>query len=241
MMPSISMRQPGDLGLCHGSEADEAADLDHVGQKGMFSTAEFFYTFYDDQVGPDAADPGTHAVEHEAKLLEIGFAGGVVDGGGAFGEYGGHDDVGGAGHRCFIQEHVAAFECGGVDMEEVLAGVEVELGAELLEAEEMGIEAPAADLVASRFGEAGFAEAGEDGAKQHDRPAECGGLFAIFFRFKERGVDLCGVEPVGAGTELLDFAPEVANELDELIDVHNIGEVVDGDGLSRQEYSADNL
>ena len=46
------------------------------------------------QVRTDTADPGTHLAQHVTQLLDIGFAGGIIDGGGTFGHRGSHDDVG---------------------------------------------------------------------------------------------------------------------------------------------------
>ena len=58
------------------------------------------------QVRGDAGDVGSHAVQQVTELLQIGFAGSVVDGGGAFGKDGGHHDVGGTRHRGFVEQHV---------------------------------------------------------------------------------------------------------------------------------------
>ena len=74
----------------------------------MVGAVEFADAFDGEEVGADALNAGTHAHEHTAELLEVGFAGGVVDGGGAMGGDGCHDDVGGSGDGGFVEEHIAA-------------------------------------------------------------------------------------------------------------------------------------
>ena len=91
-----------------------------------------------------------HAVEHLAELLQVGFARRVVDCRGPLGQHGGHHDVGRAGYGCLIEQHVGAAQLVGLDHEEVVGDVEIELRAELLESQEVGVEAPASDFVAAR-------------------------------------------------------------------------------------------
>ena len=50
----------------------------------MFTPVQAINTFNGEQVGAYAGDAGSHAVEHLAQLLHIGFAGRIVDGGFAF-------------------------------------------------------------------------------------------------------------------------------------------------------------
>src|SRR5687768_17127034 len=80
----------GDLRLCHRCQANEASDLDHVRQQGVLGSAEFAHALDDEEVRSDSADLRTHAVQHEAKLLEVRLTGCVVDGGCAFREHGSH-------------------------------------------------------------------------------------------------------------------------------------------------------
>ena len=61
-----------------------------------------------EQVAADACDVGSHAVEHVAELLDVGFAGGIIDGGSPLGEYGSHNNVGRTSDRSLVEQHVGA-------------------------------------------------------------------------------------------------------------------------------------
>ena len=117
---------------------------------------------------------GTHARKHAAELLQVGFAGSVVDGGGAFGADSRHDDVGSAGDGGFVEQHVATREValGGLDAIEVALGVVGELGAEALEADEVGVETATTNLVTTGLGQQGMAETRDERAEEHDRTAQ---------------------------------------------------------------------
>ena len=62
------------------------------------------------QVRADACNACTHLAKHAAKLLDVGFAGSIVDGRNALSQHSRHDDVCRASHRGFVQEHIGAFE-----------------------------------------------------------------------------------------------------------------------------------
>ena len=93
----------------HRCHTDEGANLDHVGQNMVFGTVQLLYTFDGEKVGSNTANLRTHTVQQMTKLLDIGFAGSVIDGSGAFGHNGCHNDIGCTCHRGFIEEHVGAF------------------------------------------------------------------------------------------------------------------------------------
>ena len=68
----------------------------------MRSATKCFHPFDVEEIGSHACNLCTHAVEHVAKLLQVGFAGGIVDGGLAFGHHGCHHDVGGSSYGGLI-------------------------------------------------------------------------------------------------------------------------------------------
>ena len=74
----------GQLRLGHGRHTDEAAHLDHVGEDAVRASVQLLDPLNLQQIGADAGNLRTHVVEHGAKLVQIGFAGGVEDGGFAF-------------------------------------------------------------------------------------------------------------------------------------------------------------
>ena len=94
----------------HGGQTNETTDLDHVGQATVLRAMQFLHAFNHQKVGTNACDLGTHAVQHLAELLQVGFAGGIVNGGDAFSHHSGHHNVGRAGNGGLIQQHVGAFQ-----------------------------------------------------------------------------------------------------------------------------------
>ena len=102
-----------DIALRHGGETDKGTDFDHIGQHPVFGATEISHTFNGQQVAADPADLRPHAVEHPAELLDIGFAGGIINSSGADGHGSGHHDIGGAGNRWFIQQQICAFQVRG--------------------------------------------------------------------------------------------------------------------------------
>ena len=235
----------GEVALGHGGHADEGAHLDHVGQQAVFAAVQLLHAADGEQVAPHAADAGAHAVEHLAELVDVRFAGGVHDGGGAVGQHGGHHDVGGAGDGGFVEEHVAAFEALGVD--EVGAAFVFDGGAEALHADEVGVEAPAAYLVAAGLGHHGVAEAREEGTDEHDASAQGAGLLTVFGAVQHLEVDLVGLEFEGAtafgggGDVLPHVDAQQFEQVDEAVDVAYVGDVADAYLLRGEEHGTEHL
>ena len=142
----------GHVASRHGCHADEAAHLNHVGQDGVLSAVEPFHSLDGEEVGRDAGDFRSHAVEHLAQLLDVRFAGRVVDGGGAWCEHARHDDVGRSGDRCLVEQDVHSVHLVCVNLEASGLNVVVEPGAHLLHAVEVGVEPASSDFVASWLG-----------------------------------------------------------------------------------------
>ena len=93
----------------------------------MGSAMQLVDTHNGQQIGTDAADVGSHTVQHPAQLLDIGFAGSIIDSGSALGHDGGHHNVGRTCDRGFIKEHVGAFQLLGVNLVDSTLGHMVEL------------------------------------------------------------------------------------------------------------------
>ena len=189
----------------------------------------------------DARNSGAHAVGHLAGLLQVGFARRVVDRRDALGQHGGHHDVGRAGYGCLIEQHVGAAQLVGLDHEEVVGDVEIELRAELLESQEVGVEAPASDFVAARAGNESHAEACQHRADEHHRAAQARAALAVVVRAQVVEVDVAGPERVGVVGELLDLDAHAAQQLDELQDIQDAGDVADCDPLGGQQGGTENL
>ena len=64
----------------------------------MLCAVQLLYPLDGEEIGGYATDLCTHVVQQMTELLDIGLAGGVIDGGGAFGKDGSHHDVGSTCH-----------------------------------------------------------------------------------------------------------------------------------------------
>ena len=87
-----------------------------------------------------------------AQLLDIGFAGRIIYSGGSLGEYGGHDNVGRAGYRSLVEQHVAALEVLRLYVEHVALLIVDKLGTQFVKADEVGVKPATPYLVAARLG-----------------------------------------------------------------------------------------
>lgn len=124
----------GDVGAGHGGEADEGANFNHVREHAVLCAMQRGDALNGDAIGADAVDAAAHGIEQVAELLHVRLAGGIVDIGGAFGEDGRHDDVGGAGYGWLIKQDLMPDELFGAEVEEVLLFVVSEFDAEAFEA-----------------------------------------------------------------------------------------------------------
>ena len=159
----------------HGCHADERPHLDHVGQDAVGGAMQMVDTLDGEQVGGDAADACSHAAEHLAELLQVGLAGSVVDGCGALGHNGSHKDVGRARDGGLVEQHIGPSQsprlggrsCGR-DLVDVMLGHITEVCPQSLESQEMGVEAPPSNLVATGLGNDSLAHACQQRSDHHD-------------------------------------------------------------------------
>ena len=180
----------------HRCHTDEGAYLDHIGQNMVFGTMQLLYTFDGEKVGSDTADLCPHTVQQMTELLDIGFAGSVINGGGAFGQNGSHDDIGCTCHRGFVEKHIGAFQLFGGDLKDITFGNAAESGAEFLEAKEMGVEASTPYLVATGFGDDSLASSCQQWTNhQHTTTEFCAFLYELVALqvVEVQGVSLKGI------------------------------------------------
>ena len=90
-------------------------------------------------------------VEHMAKLLDVWFAGCIIDSCGSFCCYCSHNDVGSTCYGSLVEEHIASIQAIGLDLINIALFVMNEVGSELIESKEMGVQASTTNLVASWF------------------------------------------------------------------------------------------
>ena len=146
----------------------------------MLGSVEALHADDGQEVGGDAADLRAHSVEQVAQLLDIGFAGCVVDGRGALGQHGGHDDIGRTCDGGFVQEHIGAVQAVGRNLEDAFFVVIAELCAQLLHSKEVCIEPAASYFVATGFAQRGSAEAGQQRADQQHTATKAGAALQEF-------------------------------------------------------------
>ena len=180
-------------------------------------------------------NPGSHAVQHLAELLQVGFACCIVDGRRTRCQYGGHYDVGRTSHRRFVQQHIGSVQVVPLDHEKFIGYVEIEFGTQLLESEEVGVQPAASDLVAARFGDVPHAETGQHRADEHDRAAQFGAALAIVVAAQVVEIDVAGAERVGVFCGVFHFDAHAAQQLDELQYVENLRYVANRDPFGGQQ------
>ena len=92
----------------------------------------------------------------------------------------------GGGHAGFVEEHIGAGQARGTEFQPVRRS---DGGAQLLEGEEMGVEAPPADYIAARRRQRHLAAAREQRSGQQDRGADP----RAKFRVEISGADFLGM------------------------------------------------
>ena len=215
--------------------------VSHVRQDGMLRPMEGFHAVDGEEVRGDALNLRPHAVQQVAELLHVRLARGVVDDRAPLGQHRGHDDVGRARHRSLVQQHVGAPQAFGLNLVSVAVGVVVEVGAQLLDADEVRVQPPAANLVASGFGDDGAPEAGHQRPCQHHRAAQAGARLQESLALQVVQVHVRGLEAVGVRAFLGHPHAHVAQQLDEVVHVEDVGHVAHHHLVRREQCRADDL
>ena len=118
-----------------------------------------------DERGAGAGHARAHGVEHVRQILDLGLAGGVLDGRVALGGHGSHEHVLRGAHRGELEVHVGAAQAvrrrGGQN-----AVIHVERNAQGLQAHQVHVDLAGADLAAAGHGHPRLAEA-PDKRPQH--------------------------------------------------------------------------
>jgi hypothetical protein len=123
----------------------------------------------------------------------------------------------------------------------VSVGVVDEVGAEASKAVKVSIEAPPAYPVAPRLRDDGLPEAAEKRADHHDGTSEASRALP-----ESVGIEIVEVHPVGAeraDTLLVrgDSDTHFPKEIDKVIDVEDVGDIVQGNLVRREERGAEEL
>ena len=154
-----------DAGSTHGSHTDEGTHLDHIRQDAMLGAMQLLHTHDGEQIAGNATDLGTHRIEQVTELLDVWFAGCIIDGGGSLGKNRRHDDVGSTGNRSLIKQHIASLQLLGLYLIYIALLIVYESCTQVFESQEVGIKTAAADLIATRLGDGSLAESAEQGSE----------------------------------------------------------------------------
>ncbi len=147
-----------------------------VGADGVPRGAERRAALDHHGVGADTLDLRAELDQEMREILHMRLGGGVAQISGAARGDGCDQRVLGCGHAGLVEEDVGALEARGAEFQAMRRG---DRGAELLEGEEMRVEAPAADHVAAGRRQRYFAAAGEQGTREQDRGADARAQFGV--------------------------------------------------------------
>ena len=151
------------------------------------------------------------------------LAGRIAEGGGAAGRHRGHQRVFGGRDARLVQKDVGAGEPLGLDL---VGGADRHRGAELLQGQEVRVDAAPPDDVAPRWGQAHAPEAGEHRAREQDGGADARA---------QRGIELARLGPSGVHVHAVRSRPgdgraEVREQLQHRLHVANMRHVVEAAG-----------
>ena len=119
--------------------------------------------------------------------------------------------------------------------------VEVEPGSEFLESQEMGVEPAPSDLIAAGLGHDSLAETCEQRSDHEHRTAQGGAFPDELITFQIRQVHLVGLERVVVARQPFHLYVDVSEQLDEIVHIKDVGNVVNGDGLTGEQCGANHL
>ena len=231
-----------DAFAAHGGHADERTHLDHVGQDEVLGAVQTLHAAYGEQVGGDAADVGAHGVEQTAELLDIGLTGGVVDSRLALGQHGGHDDVGRAGDGSLVEQHPGTLETlVGPDVEGAAHPIVDEVGAQLLETQEVRVQTASSDLIAARLRGHGVTVARQQRPEKHHAAPEPGRTREKIVALEIFRIERIGLKGHLAARMTRHLHADVLQETYLVGNVGDVGDVADAHGLRGEQRGAEHL
>src|SRR5450759_823481 len=202
------------LRLGYRGEPNKGADLDVIGTDGVCNRlgSERPAAMNGHRVGADALDLRSQRAEKMRQVLDVGLARGVAKNGGAGRCRRRHQRVLGCGDTRLVEKHVGAAEAVDAHLDHLAVR---ELGAELLESEEVGVEPSASDHVAAGWWQRHVSAAREKGRGEKDRRSDLGAQHRIEIgrtQFLGEDIERVPPNPFHGGADR-------ANELDERLDV----------------------
>ena len=160
----------------------------------MLCAAQIIHAFNSQKIASNSIDAGTHPVEHFAKLLDVGFAGGIVNGGFSIRHNRRHNKIGGTRDRRFIHEQESAFQVWRDQMKKAIFSMIVKRSPQSFKIHNVRVKSPSSYLVAAGLGNKSFSEACEHRPGQHHGSPEPPTFFSERFAVQIIYVDIIGLE-----------------------------------------------
>src|SRR3954468_9328069 len=203
-----------------------------VGLDRIAGAAERRRPVHDDGVGADALDLGAERDQEMREVLHVRLGGGVAQICGAVGGDGCDQRVFGGGDAGLVEEYVRAPQFGGAEFQPVRRR---DGGAQLLEGEEMRVEATAADDVAAGRRQRHLAAASEQRPGQEERGADPRAEFGI----EIGGADFLGVNIKRIARAPLGGSADRADQFDQRLGIADAWYVLQRDRMLGEQSGGD--
>ena len=208
----------------------------------MLCAMELLHALDREAVGADTFDLCTHTHQELGELLEVRLACCVVDRRRPFGKSCCHEDVRRTRDGGFIEEHVLPLKLLSLEDVALLVGVIDAACTELLEADEVCVQTATADLIAPRLGEDSVAKAPKQSPSHEDGSAQCSRATEELLTVQILDVDFVSLEGIATLViEARHLHADVAQQVDEVVYIEDVGDVVDRHDLRGEEDSGDDL
>ena len=219
----------------NGAEGEESDDLVVVAADGDGRAVEFFYAGDFEAGGAEAGDFCAHRDECGAEVLHVRLAGGVHECGAAFCEGGGHRKIFRDRDRHVVEPVAGAPKAGGQSDDEWVALVD--RGTEGAEDIEMGVDLAHAERAALGVGvDCDLAQTVQQRRVQQDRGAHVLREFVVGEGVAKRGVVHAHDALVAVPLDLRTLGAE---ERDELVEVGDVRDIFQRDGLIGEQRGAE--
>ena len=116
-----------------------------------------------------------------------------------------------------------------------------ELGTEGLETLKVSVKTTAPYLVTTGFGDDGLAHAGQQRTNHQDAAAQRGTFPNELITLQIGEVEVGGLECQGSGPIDYYLHTDILQQLNQVVDVANVGDVLNGDGLAGQQRGTNDL
>src|SRR6266404_2113199 len=221
-----------DLAAGHRGQRHEAADLHEVRPQRELGAAQPRHAVDAEQVGADAVDAGAHRGQELARFLDVRLARRVAQHGGALGQRRRQHDVLRRRHARLVQQDVGAAQRPAAQHEPVVL---LNDGAERLQPEHVGVDTPAADLVAAGALHARLTLAREQRSHQHQAAAHPAQEVGVRCR---RG-DPSRAQGDGVRVVAIHLDAELLDQAEHRPDVGDVGEVLQTHRLVGEQRGGD--